>query len=125
AHDQLPSHSILSRRTEDDDVQNEKQHSQDQDHRKRVIPLDPRTELSDETLRVRPDVCGSMCFIFHKNNYLKEMERQRREARDKKEQTEGKRRVEEELWAPPKDCRCLLCMYLLESGSISGERRAK
>ncbi|KAF8478773.1 Rec8 like protein-domain-containing protein [Gautieria morchelliformis] len=103
-HDQLPSRSILSRRTEDDDVQNEKQHSQEQDvankaqvrkpgkkHRKRVILLDPRTELSDDTLR------------FHKNNYLEEMKRQRREAQDKKEQREGKRRVEEELWAPPKD----------------------
>jgi hypothetical protein len=65
-HDQLPPRSILSRRTEDDDIQNER-HLQDRDvadkaqtqkpskkHRKRVILLDPRTELPDETLKVRP-----------------------------------------------------------------------
>lgn len=39
------------------------------------------------------------------------MVRQRREAQDKKEQREGKRRLEEELWAPPKDCTRFPCLF--------------
>jgi hypothetical protein len=64
-HDQLPPRSILSRRTMDDDIENQigsngPERPQDEEQvvrprqkpRKRVMLLDPKTELPDEVLKV-------------------------------------------------------------------------
>ncbi|KAF8582712.1 hypothetical protein K439DRAFT_1509657 [Ramaria rubella] len=104
--DQAPARSILSHRNLEVDIQSQPviqdrvgslnelianpsgvKHPKP---RKRVTLVDPRTELTDEELK------------FQRDNYLKEMTRLRREAHKKKEQREGKRRFEQELWDPPR-----------------------